>query len=139
MRTINTLEDLRKERIRLQLKSEELKIAIKDDVKELQAWLHPVEKIKEGAEKMLFKQHNGILTESMGTLAGFVGRKVIFRNAGFLTKLVVPFLIKNVTTHLVHDNKDKIYSAAINFLSKFAKKRREEHQHFDEGTADTAL
>ncbi|MEP7263403.1 MAG: hypothetical protein ABI772_02840 [Bacteroidota bacterium] len=137
MRTINTLDDLRKERIRLQLKSDELQIAIKNDFKELQSWLHPVEKIKQGAEKILFREHNGIFTESMGNLAGFLGRKVIFRNAGFLTKLVVPFLIKNLTTHLVVDNKEKIYSLAIKLLSSFTRKRKEEREHFDEGTASS--
>jgi hypothetical protein len=139
MRTINTLQELREERTRLRLQRSVIESEIQQNVRDIKAWIEPLEIVKRKAGKMLVSEHNGMLSDSMGMLANLLGKKVLFRNSGFFVKLLIPFLMKNVTSNIVHENKDKILSW---LMDKFVKLTAKHHtndngHHYDKGTVHT--
>jgi hypothetical protein len=69
-----------------------------------------------------------------------IAKKVLLRNAGFFTKLFIPFLIKNLTKNLVHENKDKILGWVGEMILRVGGRKKQHsnghHPAFDKGTAD---
>jgi hypothetical protein len=122
MRTINTLEELKEERRRLNMRKDLLETEIKNDFAGIKEDLKPLQLLTKGAGAMLSSKDNGIAGSSAGFLTGFLVKKLILKNSGFLTKLIVPYLAKNVASNVVEENKPKIADWISALISKFAKK-----------------
>ena len=128
MKKINTLQELKSERLRLMQNRMNLEIQIKDDFQEVKNHFSPSRLIPEGVSKFMINKNHGIVNDSVGLLVDLIVGKVLFRNAGFLTKLIVPFFARNAASNLVTDNKDKIVSWFGNLFSKSGKNGKE-HAH----------
>ncbi len=140
MRTINNIEDLRTERARLRMQRATLEEEIKVGFKEVKQGLHPLHLAKKGAQMFLLREKNGVVSDSVGLVADLIARKLIFRNSSLITKLIAPLLVKNVTSNVVHDNKDKILGWIGSILLKLDKKNKKpvhNHHPSDESTAHT--
>ena len=138
MKTINTLVELQAERLRLQVQKNKLEAEIITSVEEIRSnmssYLQPLKAMKENAGKLLINDSHGILPEVIGSLVNLIGRKVIFRNAGFVTKFVMPFMMRNLTSNFIGKNKDKILIWALELFSGSANK--EKSALYDKGTAN---
>jgi hypothetical protein len=126
MRRINTLAELKDERKRLMLKRLNLEAEIKQDMAGIRADLEPVLAFAKGAKNMLASHDNGILGNSAGKAANFIAKNTIFRNSGFITRLIMPFLVKNVTSNIVENNKSKIVDWVDDLLSKIRNREKAE-------------
>jgi hypothetical protein len=126
MRRINTLAELKAERKALMLKKADLESEIKKDIEGIKADLEPVLIIAKGMKSALSSKDNGILGKSAGSAADFISKHTIFRNSGFITRLIMPFLVKNVTSNVVENNKSKIIDWVDHLLSKIMKKEQAE-------------
>jgi len=115
MKRIDSPEQLRTERKRLHLRKKYLEIEIKRDFKEIKAGLEPAKLISEGAKKALASSENRLLGNSVGEVANLIA-KTSLKHSGFLPRLIVPFLITNVTGNLVEKNKYQI----MNWLTGIA-------------------
>lgn len=131
MRTINTIEELRLERRALRSKASYLEAEIRNDLQEIKAMLAPMNVLTTSAEKVLVSQNNGLLGNTAGTIADFITRNVIMRNAGFLSRLVVPYLVKNVTSNVVDNNKTDIVSWIGSMISKITSRKKEKKENAD--------
>jgi hypothetical protein len=139
MKTINTIQELRAERARLRIQKDFLEEEIRGNVNDIKTWFQPLEAVRRGAGKMLINEHNGIITDSIGQIVNLIGRRVIFRNSGIVTRLLIPYLMKNVTANIVSDNKDKILTWVFSFFSKNKNKNGHaaDQHYYDKGTAHT--
>ncbi|MCW3076578.1 MAG: hypothetical protein JWO32_1187 [Bacteroidetes bacterium] len=117
MKRINTLEDLKAEKKRLMYKRLNLEREIKNDFEDIKKSLEPVNLFTSGAKKTLTKEDNHILGNSAGQMANFLV-KTSLKNSGFLPQLIVPFIVKTVTSKIVEKNKSKI----INWIGTLANK-----------------
>lgn len=122
MRRISTLAELKAEQKALRLKRADLESEIKRDIEEIKTDLAPILALSKGVKHMLSSKDNSILGGTAGAAATFVAKNTIFRNSGFLVKLILPFLIKNVTSNVVEENKSQIVDWVENLVSKFTKK-----------------
>ena len=136
MKQINTLQDLRSERGRLRLQQSILEEEIKENIRGIKSDLAPLQLVRKGANKVLMTEHNGVISDSLGMLSNLFAKKVLFRNAGFFTRLLIPFLIRNLTSNIVHDNKDKILGWVSDIILKVGGRNKERHPAYDKGTAD---
>jgi hypothetical protein len=59
-----------------------------------------------------------LLTTATEGVIDLVVKKLILARSGWITKLVVPFLMKNFSSHVVADNKDKWLSKLFAWVSK---------------------
>jgi hypothetical protein len=108
--TINTYEDLLIEKQRLQELLRVQKEIIRQDLNEIKEELAPVKSAISFIGKFTTKgTGNPLVNGTMNTVIDLVVRKLVLGRAGWLTKLVVPLLVKNYTSHVIDENKDSIF------------------------------
>jgi len=108
---IRTYEDLLEEKARLKLLLSAQKELVRQDINQLKQELAPVKSAISMVGKFATKDNrNWILTTAADTIIDLVVRKMVLSKAGFFTKLAVPFFMKNFSSHIIADNKDKIIS-----------------------------
>lgn len=123
MRTINTIEELKAERQRLYMRKAFLETEIKNSFEEIKEQLKPLQVITKGAGKLLSSKDNSIVGNSVGFLTDVLVKKVILRNSGFLTRLIVPYLAKNVASNVAEENKPKIADWISDLIGRFAHRK----------------
>jgi hypothetical protein len=125
MRTINTLAELKQERQRLYLHKAFLETEIKNDLNDIKEQLKPLRILTKGAVKMLSSKENGIVGNSVGYLTDLIVKNVVMRKSGFLAKLIVPYLAKNVASNIAEENKPTIVHWIEDLISRFRQKPTE--------------
>lgn len=123
MMKINSLADLKTEQKRLLQRKEVLESEIITGFEKFKEELAPLSSFTKGARNILVSKDNGILGNSLGSIANFITKNVLLKNSGFITRLIVPYLVKNSTSSLVENNKSKIVDWVGNVFSKFAGKK----------------
>lgn len=126
MNRIETLQELKARKKFLELQCSQLEHEIKNDFKEFKSELEPLKILTNGATNAVSSEGNGMLSGILGHLAEFLTKDVFLKKSGFLTRLIVPFLVKNTTSNLVEDHKPKIMDWIAGLLSKFGSKKPEE-------------
>jgi len=129
-RSIKTYEDLLQEEQRLlqSLKSREL--LIKDDLAGLREHLKPMGKVYKFVEKMATRDHTGPIT-NFGIDFGIdlVVRKLLLARAGWFTKIFVPFIIKNYSSHIIsEEQREKLAKKVQNIFNKIRPKKDKPEQ-----------
>ena len=125
---IRTYEDLLEEKARLKLLLSAQKELVREDINQLKQELAPVRSAISIVGKIVTKDNrNWILTTLADTIIDMVVKKKVLSKAGLITKLVVPFFMKNFSSHVIADNKDKIVSK---ISSWFGKKNANGKEHF---------
>jgi hypothetical protein len=119
-KAIKSYEDLLQEEQRLmkQLKThEEL---IKEDFAGLKENLKPVSNVFKVFNKMATRDNTGpILNFSLDLGVDLVIRKWLLAKAGWFTKIVVPFVVKNYSSHIISEEKRaKLLKKVQNILNK---------------------
>lgn len=135
MKKIDTLEELRAERIRLRARKLELESDIRLVFAEIKSDLQPLNMIKNGAASLFSNRTEGdIVGNTAGMITNFLLRNVLLRNSGFITRLVLPFLARNATANYVSEHKTKITDWLLHLYEKIRKKPEEKHKepHYPE-------
>lgn len=123
MRRINTLDELKAERKRLQALSLELEGDLRSEFRLLKRDLRPMNLLFGGTKKELRNDQNGLISVGAGSLAGFITRSVLMRRSGFLSRLILPAIVGKITSGLVEKNKAKIISMIRQVTSKIRIKK----------------
>lgn len=125
MRTINTLAELKEERLRLQMRKVFLETEIKNNFNEIKEDLKPIHLIAKGAKKLFKGNDNTAVGDSVGYFTNNIVKNVLLKNAGFLSRLILPYLAKNVASNVVEDNKSKVADWVTGLISRFTHKKAE--------------
>ena len=116
---ISTYKDLIEEKERLQLLLADQKQVLKDDIKGIKEELSPVRAAIGVLKKFTKKDRsNPMLNIATDRLIGFVLNKFVLGRAGWAAKLAVPFLAKNISTHVIADNKTRILGTIAKWINK---------------------
>ncbi|MET0465433.1 MAG: hypothetical protein ABW007_19890 [Chitinophagaceae bacterium] len=117
--TIRTYNDLLTEKERLKALLQAQKQVLRQDVEDIKAELQPVKHAISVVGKFTTRdKSNPLLTSATESIIDLVVKRMLLARTGWLTKLVVPFLMKNVSSHLVNANQGKIFSKLFSFLGK---------------------
>lgn len=119
MLRVNTLKELKAEQAILRVKQSLLENDIKLGFKDLKSELMSFSSISRNAEELLTSKENNVLGFSLGTIADILTEKVLLKNAGLITRFIIPFIVNKTTNSLVENNKTKI----VGWLSKLTGKR----------------
>jgi len=129
--TIKTYEDLLAEKQRLQTLMQTQKEIIRGDIDEIKEELAPVKTAISFVGKLTTQDHsNPLLNGTINTVIDLVMRRVVLARAGWFTKLVVPFFVKNFSSHVIDDKKDDILRKVF---SLFKKKKKGDNSHESNG------
>jgi hypothetical protein len=135
--TIRTYEDLLAERLRLESLLQTQKQIIRKDIDEIKLELVPVKAAINFVGKLTTQDHsNPILNGTINTIIDLVVRKGILARAGWFTKFIVPFVMKNFSSHIVDEKKDDILRKVF---SLFKKKKKGDKSHESNGTMHHAV
>lgn len=135
--TIRTYEDLVAERQRLESLLLTQKQIIREDIDEIKVELAPVKTAINFVGKLTTQDHsNPLLNGTINTIIDLVVRKGILAKAGWFTKFIVPFVMKNFSSHVVDEKKDDILRKVF---SLFKKKKKGEETHNSNGKMHQAV
>jgi hypothetical protein len=108
---IRTYKELLEEKERLKLLLSAQKELVRQDINEIKQELEPVRSAISSAGKFFTKDKTSwALSAAADTIIDIVVRRMILSRAGWITKIVVPFFMKNLSSHVIAGNKDKILS-----------------------------
>ena len=124
-RSIKTYEDLLQEEQRLtqQLKAQE--VLIREDLVLWKEKLKPVTKIVSVLEKMVSRDKTGPFASfGIDFSIDLLLRKLILARAGWFTKIFVPFLVKNYSSHIINEeHRNKLKQKIQNIFNKIRMKK----------------
>ena len=113
MTKIDIYRDLLTERQRLKLLLEERKIIIKEDAACIRETLKPATKVLTMMGKLTSRDRtNPLLNFGLDLGIDLVAKKLILGHAGWISKLIVPFVLKNLGSNILTENKK------LSFLKK---------------------
>ena len=116
---IRSYDELMIEKERLKLLLTAQKDLLRQDINGIKLELEPVRKAISMVGKFTTKENrNSALTVAADTMIDMLVKKVLLSKAGFITRMVVPFLMKNFSSHIIADNKDKIISKLASLFGK---------------------
>jgi hypothetical protein len=105
-RTIKTYKDLEEEKLRLMSVLRIQEDLIKEDLAGVREGLRPFGRAVDVINKMATRDNTApIMNFGLEMGIDLLVRKVLLAKAGWLTKIVVPFLVKNYSSHLIGEEK----------------------------------
>jgi hypothetical protein len=129
--TIRTYDDLLAEKKRLQALLHSQKQVIRQDIDELKQELVPVKTAINFVGKLTTQDHsNPLISGTFNTVIDLVMRKVVLARAGWFTKFIIPYFIKNFSSHVIDEKKDDIMRKVF---SLFKKKNKDDNTHKSNG------
>jgi len=124
MKKIKTYEDLLQEEQRLlsQLKASEL--LIRDDIAGVKEGLKPIGKVMKTISKFTTRDKTGAFANfGLDFSVDLLVRRILLAKAGCLTKIVIPYVVKNYSSHFISEQqKAKLMQKISNILSKLRPK-----------------
>lgn len=116
---VRTYKELLEEKERLKLLLSAQKELVRQDINQIKLELEPVRSAISTVGKFVTRDKTSwALSTAADTIIDIVVRRMILSKAGWFTKLVVPFFMKNFSSHIIADNKDKIIDKLSSWLGK---------------------
>lgn len=119
---IRTIDDLRAERARLYNQIQLSKISMRNEMTAIKEELNPARQAVGVLNDVLTSPQKGLLTLGIGLGVDIVLRRTILARAGWLTKLVVPFLVRNAATNILQKNGKGIVEKSLVWIKNATEK-----------------
>jgi hypothetical protein len=105
---IGSYDDLLKEKRRLELLLQAQREVIYYDIQEIKEELQPVKKVLEFLKKITTKDKTNLLLTLGSDLAiNALVKRFLLQKAGWVARNVVPFFMKNYSSHFLSEQKEK--------------------------------
>jgi len=121
---IENNEQLQAEKERMTELLEEKKNQISNDFDDIKENLKPVRQVTHAVSNMLSNQNKNNLVR-LGVTLGveLILNKIILRRAGWATKLIVPFLVRNVALNYINDHREEVITKALHLVKRISKSK----------------
>lgn len=130
---INTYEDLLQEKKRLQALLLVQKQVIRQDIEEIKEEFKPVRSAISAVSKVTTRDSGNWLMNFVGNKAiDLLVKKLILRKAGWLTRLAVPFFLKNVSSYIIAEHKDEILSKIFSWVGNKNENGQEKYADYED-------
>ena len=115
---IGSYDDLLKEKQRLELLLQAQKEVIYYDIQEIKEELQPLKKVLEFIKKITTKDKtNLLLTLGSDIAINAIVKRFLLQKAGWVARNVVPFFMKNYSSHFLSEQKEKWIEKLRSWLS----------------------
>lgn len=119
---IHNIDDLRAERARLKNQMELSKVHMKQEVKAIKTELNPVHQAVGLVGDLFTAPKNGLLNVGVGIGVNTLLKRGLLARAGWLPRLVIPFIAQNLATNLIYKNRTSIVEKALLWVKKVTDK-----------------
>ena len=136
MKKIKNLEDLRAEKLRLQLELLRATEVLKEDFEWVKEEVKPFNSIGKFIGNLFGKNKAGLFAGSVGLSIDVLLKNLILAKSGWITRLIVPAIIKNLSTAFLADKKPEIFGVLRNLIQKARKSLHNEKEFYDVSTVD---
>ncbi len=125
---IKTYEDLIQEEQRLTAQLRSYKDLIQEDLVILKQGLNPFKRGIDVAKNLFTRGDNGpLLNFGLNFGMDVFLRRILLGRASWITKVVVPYLVKNYASHFVTEDQRKAVGKSVSkFVSKILMKKKKE-------------
>jgi hypothetical protein len=120
---IKNLDDLRAERARLKNQIEASRMNLRYEFGAIKQELNPLNQALGVVTDVFTTPRKGLLSLGVGIGVDTVLKNVILARAGWLPRLVVPFLVKNVATNYISKNKTSVVENIVGWVKKKTDKK----------------
>jgi hypothetical protein len=138
MRRINTYAELKEERKRLKIRQSQIEFALKQDVEDIKVYFQPMQLAGNAISSFFSVKERSLTTGAINTVMNFVLRKIVLRNSGWLTRMIVPVLARKSANSLFDANRTKIKKAVADWVMK-ALSPKKHVRNYEQSTADSTL
>jgi hypothetical protein len=129
-------DDLLKEKQQLEVLLQAQKEVIRCDVEEVKLKLQPVKEALEFVKKITTKDRTNLLLDLGSDIAiNTIVKNFILSRAGWLIRIVVPFFLKNYSSHFIAEQKDKWIEKLKSWLGH--KNGKEQHDEEKENREES--
>jgi len=125
MSKIQSYEDLLNEELALQKSLAHQRAEIREDVTRIKEQLKPLTKVVSFVSKIVTRHHgnNALVTAGIGIASDILFKNVILRKSGWLTRLVLPFVMKNYSSHALSNGDGNLLSRIGEKIRGIVKRR----------------
>jgi hypothetical protein len=96
------------------------------DIEEIKEKVRPVTEAAAHATRLFLPSGDqSLLTKVISSGIDLLMKNVIMKRSGWLTRTIIPFIVHNISSHLVSDNKESILKKIAAWFSKTGKKNHE--------------
>lgn len=120
---IQNLDDVRAERARLKNQIETSRMNLRHEFGVIKQELNPINQALGVVTDVFTTPRKGLLSMGVGFGVDTVLKKVILARAGWLPRLVVPFLVKNVATNYISKHKTSVVEGMLGWVKKATRKK----------------
>jgi hypothetical protein len=124
MSKIKTYEDLLQEEQRLLAQLRATEVLIRDDIAGVKEGLKPLGNVMKTIGKFTTRDRTGALANfGLDFSVDLFIRRILLARAGWFTKILIPYLIKNYSSHIISEQqRAKLMEKINNFFSKLRPK-----------------
>ena len=124
MSKIKTYEDLLQEEQRLLAQLKETEVLIRNDIAGVKEGLKPIGNVVKTIGKFTTRDKtNAFANFGLDFSVDLLIRRFLLARAGWFTKILIPYLIKNYSSHIISEQqRAKIMEKINNFFSKLRPK-----------------
>jgi len=116
---IRTYEDLVQQKNQVEALLQAQKELLMYDLRLLQTEFKSATSALSVAGNLLTRRKHGFIMDmGVNKVIDFLFKKVILAKSGWITRLAVPFIMKNISSHLISNNKDQIIEKLRSWLHK---------------------
>ena len=115
---IQNVEDVRAERSRLKNQIETSRSNLRHELGLIKKELNPVNQALGVVTDIFTTPRKGLLSLGVGFGVDMVLKRFILARAGWLPRLVVPFLVRNATTNYISKNRTSVVENMLNWVKK---------------------
>ena len=115
---IQNIEDVRAERSRLKNQIETSRTNLRYELGLIKKELNPVNQALGVVTDIFTTPRKGLLSLGIGFGVDMVLKRFILARAGWLPRLVVPFLVKNATTNYISKNRTSVVENMLSWVKK---------------------
>ena len=118
MKKINSYDELVQRQHQMQELLTAQKELVKYDFDQLKTDLKPASAaLKFVSNITSMDRSNPLINEGIDKVVDLVLKKVILARSGWITKLLIPFLVKNYSSHFLADHKDELIGKLVSLVT----------------------
>ena len=109
---------------------DEKKHQINADFDEIKEELNPIKQVTHAVQNILVNHnHDKIIKMGVNLAVDLILTRLVLKKAGWATKVIVPFVVKNIVLNYLDKHRDEILTKSLYLVKKLAAKKQSDKNY----------